>query len=137
MKSKSADIRNIPAAVEAYFAAIPTATLPVLLELRSIIGSAAPAEATEAMSYAMPAFKHNGTIVCYGAFTNHVSLFPMGNAAIQHFAEELKPYATSKGTIRFSLDRPLPIALIRKIVKARVAANEKKKPAKAATAKKV
>jgi uncharacterized protein YdhG (YjbR/CyaY superfamily) len=66
-------------------------------------------------------------LVWYGAFSDHCSLFP-GPGIIETFKDELKPYQISKGTIQFPLEKPLPATLLRKIVKARVAANEKKKP---------
>lgn len=75
----------------------------------------------------MPAFRYKGALVAYGAFKNHCSLFPMSAALIEQMKSELGKYATAKGTIQFPLNRPLPSSLIRKIVKARIAQNEKKK----------
>ena len=81
----------------------------------------------EAISYGMPAFKYKGMLVAYAAFANHCSFFPASGDLLKEFAEQLKDYPCSKGTIRFAMDKPLPAALIRKIVKARVAKNEAKK----------
>jgi uncharacterized protein YdhG (YjbR/CyaY superfamily) len=86
-----------------------------------------PPEATEIISYKIPAFKHRRVLVWYAAFANHCSLFPTA-AVIDAFKDELKGFSTSKGTIHFPLDEPLPIALIKKLVKARVEQSERKKP---------
>lgn len=93
--------------------------------MRATIRSAAPSEAIEIISYGIPAFKHKGVLAWYAAFSNHCSLFPTA-AVIEAFKDELKGFSTSKGTIKFPLDKPLPIALIKKIVKARVAQVEGK-----------
>ena len=84
----------------------------------------APAEATEAIAYGMPAFKYKGSLVGYAAFAEHCSFFPMSGTLVADFARELQAYKTSKGTIQFALDKPLPAALVKKIVRARVAQNE-------------
>jgi uncharacterized protein YdhG (YjbR/CyaY superfamily) len=94
-----------------------------LKELRRVIRSAAP-KATEAISYGIPVFKHEGLLVGFSAYKDHYSFFVMGTSVMHAFKNELKSYDTSKGTIRFPLDRPLPFALVRKIVKARVRENE-------------
>jgi uncharacterized protein YdhG (YjbR/CyaY superfamily) len=75
----------------------------------------------------MPAFKYKGGLVGYAAFSNHCSLFPMNASLVEEFQEELKRYRTSKGTIQFPVDKPLPAALVKKIVRARVKENEQKK----------
>ena len=93
--------------------------------MRAAIRSAVPREATETISYRIPAFKHNGILVWFAAFSDHCSLFPTA-AVIEAFKKQLKGFSTSKGTIHFPLDKPLPIALIKKIVKARVAQLEAK-----------
>lgn len=93
--------------------------------MRTVIRSAVPREARETISYRIPAFKHHGILVWFAAFSDHCSLFPTA-AVIEAFQKELKSFQTSKGTIHFPLDRPLPVALIRKIVKARVAQLEAK-----------
>jgi uncharacterized protein YdhG (YjbR/CyaY superfamily) len=86
-----------------------------------------PPEATETISYRIPAFRHYRVLVWFAAFSNHCSLFPTASV-IAAFQDELKGFSVSKGTIHFPLDKPLPIALIKKLVKARVAQNESKKP---------
>lgn len=96
-------------------------------ELRKIIKSVVP-EATEKISYSMPAFDQNGIIVYFAAFKDHVSLFPT-SSGIEHFAKELEKYKISKGTIQFPIDQPLPRELIERIVKFRLEENLSK-PAK-------
>ena len=93
-----------------------------LEKLRQIIKAAAP-EAEEVISYGMPAFRLNGMLVYFAGFKNHYSFFPGNSSLIAAMAEELKGYKTSKGTIQFELDKPVPVALIKKIVKARVMEN--------------
>ena len=90
------------------------------------IRSAAPPEATETISYGMPAFKYKGVLVWFAAFSKHCSLFPTASV-VEAFKNELKGFSTSKGTIQFPTDKPLPSALVKKLVRARVAQNERKK----------
>jgi uncharacterized protein YdhG (YjbR/CyaY superfamily) len=112
-----------PASVEAYMAGLPQEYRAALEKLRATIKAAAP-EATEAISYQMPAFKDHGRLlVSYAAFKDHYSLFPMSTKVIEALGEELKPYASGKGTIRFELDRPLPVRLVKKVVKVRLDEN--------------
>jgi uncharacterized protein YdhG (YjbR/CyaY superfamily) len=94
--------------------------------MRAAIRSAVPREATETISYGIPAFKHKRVLVWFAAFSNHCSLFPTASV-IEEFQNELKGFSTSKGTIHFPIDKPLPLALVKKLVKARVAQNESKK----------
>jgi uncharacterized protein YdhG (YjbR/CyaY superfamily) len=114
-------------AVDAYLAAVPEPARGTLEKMRVLIRSAAPAEATEAIGYGMPTFRYKGALVAYAAFKNHCSLFPMNASLVEAFKDELKEYKTSKGTIQFTVDKPLPAALVKKLVKARVAENEQKK----------
>jgi len=116
-----------PKTVDQYLAAVPEPARTTLNKIRAIIRSAAPAEAIETISYGMPAFKHKGVLVWFAAFSDHCSLFPTA-AIIEKFKSELKAYTISKGTIQFPADKPLPAALVKKIVKARVAMIENKKP---------
>jgi uncharacterized protein YdhG (YjbR/CyaY superfamily) len=112
-----------PTSVEDYLAAVPEEPRATLEKLRRTIKAAAP-DATETISYQMPAFKDDGRfLVSYAAFKDHCSLFPASEAVIQALGEELKPYFSGKGTIRFHADRPLPAALVRKIVKVRLEEN--------------
>jgi len=90
------------------------------------IRSAAPPEATETISYGMPAFKYKGVLVWFAAFSKHCSLFPTASV-VEAFKNELKGFSTSKGTIHFPTDKPLPTALVKKLVKARVSQIESKK----------
>jgi uncharacterized protein YdhG (YjbR/CyaY superfamily) len=95
--------------------------------VRAAIRSVVPVEATEALSYGVPAFRYKGALVGYAAFKNHCSFFPMNAALIDALADDLQGYRTSKGTLQFPLDKPLPVTLVKRIVKARVAENERKK----------
>jgi uncharacterized protein YdhG (YjbR/CyaY superfamily) len=115
-----------PKNVDEYLAGVPEPARGTLNKMRAAIRSAAPPEATETISYGMPAFKHNGVLVWFAAFSDHCSLFPTA-AVIEAFKNELKGFSTSKGTIHFPTDRPLPAALVKKMVKARVAQIEGKK----------
>lgn len=92
--------------------------------MRKIIREAAP-EAEEKIAYRMPAYAQNGPLVYFAAFKDHISLFPAGSP-MESFPEDLSVYRTSKGTLQFPLDKPLPYDLIRKIVRFRVAENLKK-----------
>ena len=96
-------------------------------KLRAAIQAAAP-DATEGISYSMAAFTYDGRgLVCYAAFKDHYSLFPMSKQVIADNREQLGPRATGKGTIRFTYDERLPVTLVKKIVKARVAELEARK----------
>ena len=86
-----------------------------------------PPEATEAISYRIPAFRYKGPLLGFAAFSNQCSLFPMSPSVMEAFKNELKDFHTSKGTIRFPVDKPLSAALVKKLVKARIAENEEKK----------
>ena len=79
-----------------------------------------PTEATEAISYRIPAFKYKGPLLGFAAFSNHRSLFVMSPSVMEAFRNELKDFHTSKGTIRFPVDKPLSAALARKLVKAQI-----------------
>ena len=117
---------GVPKTVDEYLAGVPEPARSTLQKVRAAIRSAASAEAAEVISYRMPAFKHNGVLVWYAAFTNHCSLFPTA-AVIAAFQGELKEFTISKGTIQFPIDKPLPAALVKRLVKARVAAIASKK----------
>jgi uncharacterized protein YdhG (YjbR/CyaY superfamily) len=126
MAVKRTSAESGKAEAEAYLARVPEPARATLETIRATIRAAAPKEATEALSYGFPSFQYKGALVAYAAFKEHCSLFPMGSSAIEEFADELKGFRTSKGTIQFPMDEPLPKALVKKIVKARVAQNEAK-----------
>jgi uncharacterized protein YdhG (YjbR/CyaY superfamily) len=117
--------RAAPKNVAEYLAGVPEPARGALRKMRAVIRSAVPREARETISYGIPAFKQDGILVWFAAFSDHCSLFPTA-AVIEAFQKELKSFQTSKGTIHFPLNRPLPVALIKKIVKARVAQLEAK-----------
>jgi uncharacterized protein YdhG (YjbR/CyaY superfamily) len=116
-----------PKDIDEYLAAVPEPARTTLSKVRAAIRSAVPREATEAITYGMPTFKYKGSLLAFGAFKNHCSLFPMSLAVIAAFKKELTDFQASKGTIHFPLDKPLPAALLKKIVKARIAQNEERK----------
>lgn len=107
-----------------YKSAYPAEVQKMLEQMRTCIKKAAP-KAEEVISYGMPAFKLNGMLVWYAAQSKHIGLYPRGSG-IEEFKKELAGYKTSKGTIRFPLDKPLPLGLITKIVKFRVEENKLK-----------
>ena len=115
------------AAVNAYLARVPEPARTTLEKMRALIRAAAPKDATEAISYGIPSFQYKGALVWYAAFKKHCSFFPMDHSLEEEFAEDLKKYKTSKGTIQFPVDEPLSKKLVTRIVKARVTLNEAKK----------
>jgi uncharacterized protein YdhG (YjbR/CyaY superfamily) len=106
-----------------YLRAVPPAPRAALQKLRKTIRDAAP-KATEVISYGIPGYKHHGMLLYFAAFKNHCSLFGVGAALMKTHQKALAPYKMSKGTIQFTVDNPLPTALVRTLVKARVAQNE-------------
>jgi uncharacterized protein YdhG (YjbR/CyaY superfamily) len=124
----AANTQAAPRNLDEYLAVAPESARATLLKLRATILSVLPPEATETISYRMPAFKYKGVLVWYAAFAEHCSLFP-GASVIAAFKNDLKSFSTSKGTVQFPLDKPLPITLIKKLVKARVAQAENKRRA--------
>lgn len=108
-----------PRTVDEYLARTPEPARGTLRKIRMAIKAAAPRSALETISYGMPAFKYNGVLAYFAAFSDHCSLFPTAGV-MRQFEKELRNYSTSKGTIRFAIDKPLPAALVKKIVKARV-----------------
>ena len=125
-RSSAAKGNGAPNNVDAYLAGVSEPARSTLNKIRAAIRSAVPPEATEAISYGIPTFKYKGPLVWFAAFSNHCSLFPTASV-IEAFKNELKGFSTSKGTIHFPTDKPLPTPLVRKLVKARVAQNESKK----------
>ena len=109
-----------PEAVDAYLAAVPEDQRSVLERLRETIRSAAP-DAVEAIAYRMPAFRLRGRfLVSYAAFRDHCSLFPLSGGILDELGDEVAPYRSGKGTLRFTVDRPIPTALVERIVRIRV-----------------
>jgi uncharacterized protein YdhG (YjbR/CyaY superfamily) len=119
-KSVSGKGQGGPEDVDKYIAAAPQPVRSRLKEMRAAIRSAVPAEAVEIISYQIPAFKTKKVLVWYAGFSKHCSLFPTGSV-IEKFRDELGGFTVSKGTVQFPLQKALPIALIRELVKARVA----------------
>ncbi len=109
-----------------YLTGIPVAARGNLKKMRAAIRAAVPRGATEIMSYGIPAFRNRVVLVWFAAFSDHYSLFPTA-AVIEEFKTELKDYSTSKGTVHFPTGKPVPVVLVKKLVKARVAQAEKKK----------
>ena len=112
--------------VDEYLADVPDVPRATLSKLRKAIKSAAP-KATEGISYRIPVYKHLGMLVGFAAFKNHCSFFVMSAAVMKAHRDDLKQFDLDKGTIRFPLDKTLSAALVKKLVKARVAENEARK----------
>jgi uncharacterized protein YdhG (YjbR/CyaY superfamily) len=116
--------QKAPANIDKYIEGFSPRVQDLLQTIRRTLRKAAP-DAEEVISYRMPAFRLNGILVYFAAFKSHIGFYPTANA-IRHFRKELAGYEGAKGTVRFPLDEPLPLGLIRKIVKFRVAENMKK-----------
>jgi uncharacterized protein YdhG (YjbR/CyaY superfamily) len=116
----------VPKTFAAYLATVPRPARKTLQRMRRVIQSAVPRRATETISYRIPAFRdETGVLLWFAAFSDHCSLFPT-SSVIEKFEKELTGFSTSKGTVHFPLDKPLPVGLITNLVKARVAQNEGK-----------
>ena len=126
MKKTKGKATKVPRTVDEYLERVPEPARTTLKKIRTVIRSVAPPEATEGISYGMPTFKYKGMLASFGAFSDHCSLFPGAGPTIE-FKNELKNFQTSKGTIRFAPNKPLPSALLKRLVKARIAENERKK----------
>ena len=111
--------------VDEYLAALPEAQRAALEKVRKAIREAAP-QAEEVISYRMPGYRYKGMLVYFAAFEDHLSLFGAGKTLVKEFREELEPFDVSGSTIRFSVEHPLPDALVRRMVKARVRENEER-----------
>ena len=117
-------VTTVPKDIDEYLAGVPEPARTTLSMVRAAVRSVVPPEATEAIGYRMPMFRYKGGLVAFAAFSKHCSFFPMSLAVIRSLKSELKNFDVSKGTIRFPLDKPLPAALVKKMVKARIAEKE-------------
>jgi uncharacterized protein YdhG (YjbR/CyaY superfamily) len=111
--------------IDEYIAAFPKNIQRILQALRQAIRESAP-DAEEAISYRMPTFKLNGNLVWFAAFKDHIGFYPR-ESAIEAFKDKLSAYALSKGTVRFPLDKPIPLELVKEIVRFRVKENQHKR----------
>ena len=112
-----------PKTIDEYLASVNAEQQAALEALRRTIRAVAPT-AEECISYGLAAFRLNGRpLVAFGASANHCAFYPMNSTTVEAFQKQLKGFETSKGTIRFQADNPLPAALVRKLVKARIAEN--------------
>ena len=111
-----------PNTIDEYLAALSEDKRAALEELRKAIRAAAP-KAEECISYQLAAFRQDGMLVAFGATANHCAFYLMSGSTVAAHEDDLKGYDTSKGTIRFRPDKPLPASLVRKLVKARIAEN--------------
>jgi uncharacterized protein YdhG (YjbR/CyaY superfamily) len=120
-RSSAKKAKAIPKNFSEYLATVPAPARGNLVKMHSVIRSTMPRDAIETISYRIPAFKNKtGVLVWFAGFSDHCSLFPTASV-IGMFKHELRDFSTSKGTIHFPIDKPLPTALIREIVKARLA----------------
>ena len=119
------ETKNVPATtIDEYIAGYPKNVQKLLEEVRVTIKKAAPG-AEEAIKYGIPTFILNGNLVHFGGFKNHIGFYP-APSGIEEFKKELSKYAGAKGSVQFPIDKPLPLALITKIVKFRVKKNLEK-----------
>jgi uncharacterized protein YdhG (YjbR/CyaY superfamily) len=115
--------RRKPKTIDEYLASVDADHRGALQKLRETIHSVAP-RAEECISYGIPAFRLNGrSLVFFGAWANHCAFYPGSSATLKKFRNELSDFQTSKGTLRFSPDKPMPVALVKKLLKARIAEN--------------
>lgn len=118
----AADTKTKTNTIDEYLAALSDDKRAALETLRQTIRAAAP-KAEECISYQLPAFRQDGMLVAFGATAKHCAFYLMSSSTVEAHEDDLKDYDTSKGTIRFQADKPLPAALVRKLVKARIAEN--------------
>lgn len=130
-KAKSKSVQRIEfmkkqyKTIDGYIKTFPKDVQLILEKMRQTIQKAAP-EATEAISYQMPAFKLNGNLIWFAAFKNHIGFYPIPSG-IEAFKEEVSPYIAGKGTLQFPLDKPITYDLIEKVVIFRIKENLEKK----------
>lgn len=115
--------KRLAASIDEYLEALPQEQRIALEKLRKTIKSLVP-KAEEVISYQIPTFKYNGKLVAFAAFKDHCSFFPLNSTLIKELSEDLKDYKTAPGTIQFTVNKPLPAALVKKIVVARMKENE-------------
>ena len=119
-------VKSKPTTVDEYLAGVNAGQRAALEKLRRAIRAAAPG-AEECISYGLAAFRLNGRLlVAFGASAGHCALYPMNSTTVEAFQTQLKNFDTSKGTIRFTVEKPLPIALVKRLVKARIAENDRR-----------
>jgi uncharacterized protein YdhG (YjbR/CyaY superfamily) len=118
-----------PRTIDEYIAGYPREVQAILRKIRVTIRKAAPG-AQETISYQIPTFKLNGMLISFAAFSKHIGLYPAPSGS-ERFNRELAAYKTSKATVKFPLDKPVPYALVTRIVKLRVKANREKAATKA------
>lgn len=118
------DKKTVYGSIDEYIAAFPPDVRDILQTLRRVIQESAP-EAKEKISYQMPTFELHGNLVHFAAFKHHIGFYPAPDG-VEEFREEIKAYQTSKGTIQFPYDQPLPVELIRRIVAFRAERNLEK-----------
>jgi len=113
-----------PTTVDAYLAALPEDRRQAMSVLREAINAAAPG-ASETIAYAMPALRSHGGqfLVSYDAYKRHYSLFPASEAVIEALGDDLTPFLSGSGTIRFPADAPIPVSIVRRVVEVRFAEN--------------
>jgi uncharacterized protein YdhG (YjbR/CyaY superfamily) len=115
--------RRKPKTIDEYLAGVDADHRDALQKLRETIHTVAPT-AEECISYGIPAFRLNGrSLVFFGAWANHCAFYPGSSNTLKKFRNELRNFQTSKGTLRFSPDKPMPVALVKKLLKARIAEN--------------
>jgi uncharacterized protein YdhG (YjbR/CyaY superfamily) len=125
-RPKSGKATKAPRTVDEYLARLSEPSRGALQRVRTIVRDVIPPEATEVISYGIPTFKYNGMLMSFAAFSSHCSVFP-GAGPIEEFQKDLKNFRTAKGTIQFAPEKPLPSTLLKKLVKARMEENERKK----------
>ncbi len=116
-------MKRQPTTTDEYLASVNTDHRDALQKIREAVNAVAP-NAEECISYGIPAFRLNGrSLVFFGAWANHCALYPGSSATLKKFRNELRDFQTSKSTLRFSPDKPVPVALVKKLLKARIAEN--------------
>jgi uncharacterized protein YdhG (YjbR/CyaY superfamily) len=113
-------VKSKPRTIDEYLAVVNPAQRVALEKLRKTIRTAAP-EVEECISYGIPAFRLNGrSLVFFGAWTNHCAFYPGSSTTLKKFQKDLKGFQIAKGTIRFTPEKPLPVALVKKLVQSRI-----------------